>query len=129
MTSMDAGTWVPKPKGTEGLPMFAPAPSVPSPTSEAAADAFETPAGRQRAAIVRMRMLRIIGSSERGATSDELGATMQIGSGTVCPRVTELRAAGLIDTSEEIRRPTRTGKSAAVHFITPAGRQKLEAAA
>lgn len=129
MTSMDAGTWVPKAKGTEGLPMFAPAPSVPSPNSEAAADKVETPAGRKRAAIARMRLLSIIASTERGATSDELDAITKMGSGTICPRIAELRAAGFIDTSETIDRPTRRGGSASVHFATAKGRARLVEAA
>ena len=99
-----------------------PAPSQPSATSEAAADAITTPTGKARREAKLVRLLQLIASRESGYTIDELDAETQLGTGTICPRIDELRLAGFIDTSETVTRPTRRKREAAVHFATIKGR-------
>jgi hypothetical protein len=112
------------------LPLFAaPAPSVAVPTSEAAADAVDSPDGRQRAAAIRSRLLVLLCSREAGFTADELEVETGVPGNTVRPRLAELHTAGLIEASATITRATRTGKQARVVFPTTAGRKAVERAA
>ena len=104
-----------------------PAPSVPVDTSEAAADALSfTPAGKARRRKAQLTVLAILASRD-GATIDEIDALTGYGTGTICPRVDELRTAEWIKTTTETRR-TRKGSNARVHVITALGRLKLAAA-
>lgn len=107
-----------------------PAPSVPSPASESAADALtHTRKGKDRRATQLHRVLSLIASRESGYTIDEIDAETNLGTGALCARVDDLRTMGWIDTSATIMRKTRRGRSAAVHFATPSGRAKLLVAA
>ena len=107
-----------------------PAPSVPSSSSEAAADRLtHTQRGIYRRAKQLLRVLEVIASRESGYSLDELDGETSLGTGALCARIDDLRTAGLIDTSETIRRKTRRGVMAKVHFVTPAGRARLKAAA
>lgn len=106
-----------------------PAPSVPSPASEHAADALTfTEKGRNRRAKQLLQVLEIIGSRESGYTGDEIDAALGLGSGSICARIDDLRGMGYIDTSETIKRKTRRQFPAAVQFITPKGRERLREA-
>lgn len=132
MTSMDAEHYVPRRAAllVDELPLFAaPAPSVPVPTSEAAADAVDGPAGRRRAADIRARILALLCSRESGFTCDELEVETGVPGNTIRPRLAELHTMGLIEASTSITRPTRTGKRARVVFATTKGRKAVERAA
>jgi hypothetical protein len=103
-----------------------PAPSVPSPASESAADALTlTRRGKDRRALQLLHVLECIGSKEAGKTIDEIDLETGLGSGSVCARISDLRTMGYIDTSATIARKTRRGKNAAVNFITVKGRARL----
>ena len=107
-----------------------PAPSQPSLASEQAADSLtHTRKGKERRATQLHRVLALIASRESGFTIDEIDAETNMGTGALCARVDDLRTMGWIDTSGTIMRKTRRGKNASVHFATPAGRRRLEAAA
>jgi hypothetical protein len=129
-TSMEAATFIPTPKGRdEGPSLFDiawPAPVVPVDTSEAAADALtHTEQGRARRRATQMVVLELVGRSG-GATIDEVDEITEYGTGTICPRVDELRAAGWIETTAA-KRLTRKGSAARVHVITKLGRDVLAA--
>lgn len=106
------------------------APSAPSPASEAAADALtHTKRGKNTRAIQLLHVLACIASKEAGKTIDEIDLETGLGSGSICARISDLRAHGYIDTSATIFRKTRRGKNAAVNFATVKGRERLKVAA
>jgi predicted ArsR family transcriptional regulator len=88
-------------------------PSVPSITSEDAADAIRTALPRIRAAV--LRRLRYV-----ALTADELEEVTTFTGNTIRPRLRELQDAGLIRRTEAMR-PTRAGRQAFVYTITAAG--------
>ena len=106
-----------------------PAPSVPSATSEAAADALTfTAEGKARRATQNMTILALLCSRESGYTRDELDAATNFGLGTICARVKwDLMPTYVAETDQT--RPTRRRKPATVLVITDAGRARLRAAA
>lgn len=106
-----------------------PAPSVPSAASENAADALtRTPEGKQRRASQNVRILRLLDTTARGFTRDELSEATGIPIQTICARIGhDLIARGYVDESETITRLTRSGKPAAVLFITVKGHAWLAA--
>ena len=107
-----------------------PAPSQPSPASEAVADALPmTRRGKDKRALQLLRVLECIAEKEAGKTIDEIDVELGIGSGSACARIDDLRVMGYIDTSTVIFRKTRRGRNAAVQFVTPKGRERLKAAA
>ena len=109
----------------KGLDLFAfPAPSAPRETSENAADALQTPAGQVKRATVALRILALIASRESGYSSPEIEEAGYY-TGTVCGRVDDLRVTGLIDTSETLRRRSKRGHDASVHFVLEKGRRVL----
>lgn len=68
----------------------------------------------ERAPTVRERVWEYVHlQGGRGATNEEIGAALGLGSGTVCPRVVELRDEGRLEAAGV--RPTRSGRRATVH--------------
>lgn len=107
-----------------------PAPSVPSAASEAAADHLTfSRRGKDKRALQSLRVLELIASRESGYTIDEIDQALNIGSGSVCARIDDLRSMGYIDTSTKVFRKTRRGRNAAVQFATVKGRERLKVAA
>jgi hypothetical protein len=107
-----------------------PAPSGPAPASEAAADHLTmTRRGKDKRARQALRVLELIASRESGFTIDEIDSALNIGSGSACARIDDLRTMGYIDTSTTVFRKTRRGRNAAVQFATIKGRARLKEAA
>ena len=102
-----------------------PAPSAPRETSENAADALQTPSGRIKRETVARRILGLIASREAGYSSPEIEEAGYY-TGTVCARVDDLRFLGLIETSETIRRRSKRGHDASVHFVLAKGRRVVD---
>lgn len=80
-----------------------------SATSEAAALKARPGSVAKRTAILGY----LIGRDTVGATNDEVCAALGFGTGTVCPRMKELREAGDL-VSANCKRKTRTGTPAEV---------------
>jgi hypothetical protein len=87
-----------------------------SDTSEAAAQRAEPVAGAMRSTVLAAVLL----TAARGATCDELEVLVGLRHQTCSARVRELVLLGsLVDSGQ--RRPTRSGRLAAVYLVTPAG--------
>jgi hypothetical protein len=100
----------------------APAPSVPRPTSEFAADSQ----GKTKRAIDRITILRTLAWQSEGLTRDQIAEETGISPNTVRPRIVELVTLGLVS-DERITRLTVTGSPAAVCEVTEKGRMALKA--
>jgi hypothetical protein len=98
----------------------APAPSVPRPTSEDAADSQ----GKSKRATDRIVILRTLAWQAEGMTRDEIAESTGISPNTVRPRIVELVALGLVSDGR-ITRLTQTGSPAAVCEVTAKGRAAL----
>ncbi len=117
--------------GTSGLDMFStgiawPAPSAPTPTSEAAADRLtHTTKGRAKRERDLVTLLTLIASRESGYTRQELADESNIPLQTVCARVGyDLGPRGFIDAASTIKRDGRQ-----VLFVAQLGRDFLRRAA
>jgi len=85
-----------------------------SDTSKAAADSMES-----RAPTIRKEVYDfIVSRGERGATDDEIAASLNLRHQTASPRRRNLVLMGAVHRTEE-RRPTRSGHSATVWIATP----------
>lgn len=98
----------------------APAPSVPRPTSEIAADAQ----GKTKRAVDRVTILRTLAWQSEGLTRDEIADETGISPNTVRPRIVELVTLEYVSDTR-IKRLTQTGSPAAVCEITEKGREVL----
>jgi predicted transcriptional regulator len=85
-------------------------------TSIAAADAIASSAGR----LQRMVLFAVREVGERGLTSEEIAARLDVGFASIQPRTSELRRKGLIEDSGQ-RRRNLSGKAAIVWTATPSG--------
>lgn len=101
------------------------APSAPTPSSEAAADALSTPSGKARRQSQNRRLLALLAARESGYTREELAEASGIPINVICARVHDCAAMGWLDKSSEITRLTKTGSKASVLFITSQGRAVL----
>ena len=128
MTHVDPGEQVSARRKRAAAPLSgpnlwdAPAPSVPRPTSEDAADAQ----GKTKRAIDRITILRALAWQSEGLTRDQIAEDTGISPNTVRPRIVELVVLGLVSDTR-IKRLTQTGSPAAVCEITAKGRIALGA--
>jgi len=76
----------------------------------------------------RWAVLRALSGARAGLTDEELQDATHLGANTERPRRVELVVMGLVTGMDE-RRITRSGRSAVVWAITPAGQRKVEEAA
>lgn len=91
---------------------FAASPGV-TDTSAAAAKAIDMSVGY----LQRVALRAIRDAGDRGLTTNELAASVQIGRESIQPRTSELRLMGLIDDSG-VRRANDSGKKAIVWTAT-----------
>ena len=98
----------------------APAPSVPTDASEAAADGQ----GITKRAGDRVTILRALAWHHDGLTRDQIAEETGISPNTVRPRIVELVALGFV-TDTRLTRLTVTGSTAAVCEVTDKGRTYL----
>lgn len=75
---------------------------------------------QDKARLRRMVVQFVRDRGERGATCDEIELGLGMSHQTTSARVTEAKAIGLLSRTEE-RRPTRSGRNAAVLVATEAG--------
>lgn len=98
----------------------APAPSVPRPTSESAADQQ----GTSKRATDRITILRALAWHHDGLTRDQIAEETGISPNTVRPRIVELVTLGLVSDTR-LTRLTVTGSTAAVCEVTGKGRASI----
>lgn len=89
-----------------------------SETSQEAAESMH-----QSAATLREQVRLFISFAENGATCDEIEQAMGLSHQTCSARCSELKRQGRIvtsldaETGKVVKRPTRSGRSAAVYFV------------